>query len=78
MGKNTDGLVDQFVLTRKVNHPELIWNQDPQNDHSSKKRYFEVDAAENWQLSMKNECFMCDGHKYTAIFFKRGILSSAN
>ena len=29
-------------------------------------------------LSQKNECFICDGHKYTIIFFKQGLLTQYN
>jgi len=25
-----------------------------------------------------NECFICDGHKYTIIFFKQGLLTQYN
>jgi hypothetical protein len=28
-----------------------------------------VDASKKWELSQKGECFVCDGHKYTVIFF---------
>ena len=78
IGRNDDSLLDQFVLTRKVNHPELIWNQNPQNDSTPDKQYFESYASKNWILSQKNECFMCDGHKYTVIFYKSGLLTQQN
>lgn len=71
-------MVDHFILTRKINNAELIFNQDPHKDHLKHCRYFEVEAAECWRLSRSNECFMCDGYKYTAIFFKKGILSTYN
>jgi hypothetical protein len=70
-------MVDHFILTRKINNPELIFNQDPHKDHLN-SRFFEVEAAECWRLSQKNECFMCDGYKYTTIFFKKGVLSMYN
>ena len=51
-------MVDHFVLTRKVNEPELIFNQCRFKD-----LYFEQDAAEQWALSDKSECHMCQKHK---------------
>ena len=78
IGKMSGGLADHFVVTRKINSPELIWNQDQRKDHDKKTRYFEARAAESWQLSQRNECFMCDGHKYTAIFFEAGNMTDCN
>jgi len=72
IGRLTDSQTDRFVLTRKINYPELIWNQNPHYDRQHKKRYFEVDAAEQWKLSQKDECFICDAQCYTVIFFKDG------
>jgi hypothetical protein len=78
LGRSNDSNLDQFVLSRVINNPELIWNQDPQFDSIYKKRFFEVDASKRWKLSLKNECYMCDGHKYTVIAFKQGIYTKAN
>jgi hypothetical protein len=38
--------IDEFTLTRKVNHPELIFNQDPYKDS-----YFEIDCLNHWRLA---------------------------
>ena len=40
VGRLESNLVDQFILTRWVNHPELVFNQQPYLD-----KYFEMDAA---------------------------------
>ena len=58
-----------MVLTRKVNEPDLIFNQYPYKD-----LYFEQDAGEQWVLSEKSECFVCDKHKLTVIFYKNETL----
>ena len=51
IGNCPGGLTDQFVITRKINSPELIWNQNRHKDQNKKTRYFEVGAAALWQLS---------------------------
>lgn len=28
-----------------------------------------------WRLSLRDECFVCDRHPYTLIFFERGVLA---
>ncbi len=43
--KNKSGSTDPFVLTRKINNPELIWNQNPIHDSYARDRFFQVDAA---------------------------------
>lgn len=58
--------LDHFVLTRVVNHPELIFNQDRLRDC-----FFEKDASARWQLSDKNSCYLCQRHKYVAICYSQ-------
>lgn len=65
IGKTETNLIDPFVVTRKVNAPELIFNQFKHKDC-----YFDQDSAENWMLSQKNECFICQKHKYTCVFYE--------
>ena len=43
-GRNQDNATDQFVVTRKLNHSELIFNQRIQNDYT-KFRFFKKDAG---------------------------------
>ena len=63
---------DEIILNRKINHPELSFNQ-----FSEKDLYFEEDSAEQWQLS--NNCFICEKHRYTVIFYdKTGYNSELN
>ena len=66
------------MLTRKLNQPELIWNQDPKLDAFQKSRFFNVDAAAAWKVSKNSECYICDGHKYTVIFFQQGQFTKFN
>lgn len=28
-----------------------------------------IDAAERWQLSDRSECFVCEKHRYTCLFY---------
>lgn len=58
---------DQFVLTRNVNYPELIFNQ-----RTEVNKYFEEDAAQHWRLAKINDCYICNRHTYTAICFEQG------
>ena len=61
---------DNLVLTRKLNHPELIYNQRVSEDVSL-GNLFKVDANECWTLSPTDECFVCEKHLYTMIFYDR-------
>jgi len=63
------------VLTRKLNHPELIFIQRMSKD-STKDRFFKQDANECWILSSQNDCYMCEKHHYTCIFYERGNTKS--
>ena len=56
------------MFTKKVNYPELIFNQKRALD-----RYFVVNQGENWQLSEGNECFVCNKFQYTLIFYNQGL-----
>jgi len=59
-----------FVLTRKANNPELIFNNCKYKD-----AYWEMEAGELWQLSYSNhptnECFICQKYKYGLIFIDK-------
>ena len=59
IGQTDDKLNDQIVLTRKLNHSELIFNQKISNDQSKQHRWFRKDADQDWMLSSKNECYVC-------------------
>jgi hypothetical protein len=57
VGRSEFTVDDTFILTRKLNFPELIFNQDPEKD-----KYFEVDAAHKWKLlepNIKHGCYVC-------------------
>jgi hypothetical protein len=70
VGRVENGIEDTLVLTRKCGHPELIFN-----NNKFKDLYWEVDSAEQWQLSFNhettNECYICERHKYGLIFFDK-------
>jgi len=66
---------DNLVLTRKLNHPELIFNQRIYKD-STKDRFFKVDANQSWALSHQDECYICEKHHYTVIFYERSQRAS--
>ena len=67
--------MDQFVLTRKINHAELVFNQDIHKDKIPLLRYFEKDAGSFWQLSQRNECYCCDKHQFVHVYFENGLLA---
>ena len=63
--------MDNFVLQRQLNQPELIFNQCRYKDC-----YFEEDASEQWHLQdgacgMSGGCPVCRRHKYTLIFYQQ-------
>lgn len=41
--------VDHFVLNRKWNIPEIVFNQNPAQDENMKKRFFELDHELKWR-----------------------------
>lgn len=64
---------DQLILSRKLNLPELIFNQDYTQDKNFKKRFFEIDHAQKWVMAdnkqRKEPCYVCQKQKYTLIFY---------
>jgi hypothetical protein len=62
-------------LTRFVNYPELIFNQRIKNDRTKHHKFFKKDVQYQWTLSKKNECYVCQKHRYTIIFYERGALA---
>lgn len=59
-------------MTRNLNHPELIWNQDVDGEE-----YFEQDYGQKWRLFESNKqggqnesCRVCSRQKYTVIFYE--------
>lgn len=68
--------VDQFTLTRILNHAELIFNQNPQHDADEAHRFFQKDSQSHWRLSRAEECLVCDRHAFTTIFYERGTLAA--
>ena len=65
-GRLNCNTLNYFTLTRKVNYPELVFNQHILKDH-----YFEVDSSQKWRLSQNNECYVCHKYQYVAIFFEQ-------
>ena len=71
IGRQESSLVDNFVITRKVNQPELVFNQAPYKD-----KFFEDGACENWVLQTGSSqsmtgCSICQKHKFTVIFYEQ-------
>ena len=65
--------MDQFILSRRVNSPELVFNQQPYID-----RYYEMDSSEHWRLvdtacGISGGCPICNKHKYTMIFYEQDM-----
>lgn len=56
--------LDNFIVCRKPNYPELIFNQKKQID-----KYFIKDSCQNWAFSEK--CYVCERHTYVAIFYEQ-------
>jgi len=55
---------DKFILSRNLNLPELVFNQEPKQDDNVRKRFFEIDHAQKWRMvdnnSSPNEsCYVC-------------------
>lgn len=71
-GMNMAG--DLLVMTRVVTKPELVFNQNYTYDHVEAERYFKKAASSQWTLSVRDECYMCQRHRYTLIFYERSCL----
>ena len=66
---------DFFTVTRIVGRPELIFNQRPHKDSEKPGRFFQRNGQAHWRLQNKDECHVCDRHRYTVIFFEHGLLA---
>jgi hypothetical protein len=64
VGRSEESNVDNVILTRQVNEPNLIFNQ-----HKCRDSYYDVDSGFNWRLSDKSECFICQKSKFVMIFY---------
>ena len=47
--------VQPLVITRKLGHSELIFN-----DHDAKNTHFKPNAGAKWQRMQGSECWICD------------------
>ena len=65
LGRGSES-VQPLVITRKLGHPELIFNEN-----ESKNTYHKVHASAKWARMPNNECWICDQWKYCVIFFSR-------
>lgn len=74
-GREECSSIDFFVLTRVLNHPELLFNQQTKYDRDIANRFFRKDSMLEWQISNGNECYICNRYQYTMIFYERGILA---
>jgi hypothetical protein len=54
--RHSDSVVDSLVITRIINRLELVFGHD---------------RTKFWKLSKQSECFVCDQHKYTVIFYDK-------
>lgn len=63
----------KLVLTRKPNHPELVFNTQLQaSDQLAKKQLDLENGAQQWQLSFDDrECYVCNKHPYVQVFYRR-------
>ena len=57
---------DEMVISRKVGHPELIFNDSPFNIQE-----FSTDNCEGKWTFSNHGCYVCQRHNYVQIFFKR-------
>ena len=58
--------IQPLVITRKLGHPELIFNEQ-----DSKNTHFKPHASAKWARMQSSECWISDQWKYTLIFFSR-------
>lgn len=65
--RRSDDVQDPFILTRKIGHPELIFND---SEHCASE-YCQANALAKWQFYNSYECYVCQRHRYVQVFFKR-------
>jgi len=63
----------QLVVTRKLNHPELVFNENLLLSDEIRKKHLDFSAANgDWQVTTRNdECYYCSMHPYVQIYFRR-------
>ena len=54
------------MITRKLGHPELIFNE-----HDVKNTHFKAHASAKWVRMVSDECWIRDQWKYCVIFFSK-------
>ena len=55
--------------------PGLFFNQRIKLDSNPKYRFFNLKSANAWQLSKDNECYICEKHRYTVVFYDRNFMA---
>ena len=66
IGKKKETSLGYFVVSRKLNMPEMCFNQN----FSDKDRQFQSNAAGKWQLvNEKIGCHLCQKQKQVVILF---------
>ena len=63
-------MIDTFVVSRQINQPELIFNQNSNMD-----AHFDMEAGEAWRMQVGSNpmtcCHICNKHKFTMIFYEQ-------
>lgn len=70
VGKTAFSRVDSFVLTRRLNYPELAFKERL----SASDSHFCRDSQSSWRLQSDGSCYLCEKHKYCVIFFDQSNL----
>ena len=65
VGKIAFSKIDQFVLTRRLNCPELVFKRR----ESAEDGWFDPSSQSAWRLEREGSCYLCEKHKYTVVFF---------
>ena len=74
LGRQIDNGTDRFVLNRFLNFLALAFNQRIKND-LTREKFFNLNSASPWTLSKENECYVCNKHTMTVIFYDRNFMA---
>ena len=63
---------DAMILTRKIGHPELVFNEAV---YAQNQELSLVNADQKWAYHCSrrgDDCYVCQRHRYVQMFFQAG------
>lgn len=63
----------KLVVSRKLNHPELIFNEGNQKSDQIRNKHMDLEnGRQKWSFKFNDdECYVCGKYPYVQVFFTR-------